>query len=84
LPTLSSVAAGTLSDATTLGVSGLVPGSDGAAVPFPAASCDAAAVGADELDVALTITMVPMTARTKATGTSAESTGCRERNLPVA
>ncbi len=79
-PTLSSVVAGTSRAATTLAGRSFVPGSAAGAVAPSVDSCDAAADGPDDPDVTLTITMVPTTARTSTTGSSAERTGCRRRN----
>jgi len=71
LPTASSVAAGTDNDARTLAGRAVAP------VFAEEAGCDA--VG-DDPPVALSSTIVAMTATTSPTGTSAVSTGCRERN----
>ncbi len=88
LPTVSRVAVGTESAATTWGESAVVPVSAGAdeppVPPVPvrpvAERCDDAEAGGLEFPAALITTMVAMAATTSPTGTSAASTGWRERN----
>jgi hypothetical protein len=77
------VAAGTESAATTCGDSDVVPVS---AVPVPddppvALRCEDAEAGGFDVPAALITTIVAMAATTSPTGTSAATTGCRERNL---
>ena len=79
LPTLSRAATGTLSAVTTPGARAVVPGPKAEAV-LPEPSWEAAWAGAVEPPVTLMITIVPMTTRTSTTGTSADITGCFERN----